>query len=300
MQTIEAIGAASSIAGNRFGCCKGPRMLRRSGMVGVLARQHGLLLHWQQVLEPCTTLSKQAALRELFHNISHQVQRLVKQRHPFVFMGGDHACAMGVWGGVLSAMQQRRDLGLIWIDAHMDAHTCSTSDSGNIHGMPVAALLGQADATLANIYGQHPFLDPSRLVLIGIRSYEKAEQQLLKQLGVQIYDIAQIRRSGGLAVVLHRVLKNMHSRCYRYGITIDLDAIDPQDAPGVGVPVAGGLSGATLCRELRGLGADPALVGLEIAEFNPLRDKGHRTERLVEQLAGSIYGDRWRGYQRTK
>ena len=294
MRTIEAIGAASCIAGNRFGCCGGPHMLRHSGVVGALTRQHRLLLNWQQVLEPHPGLSKEAALRELFHNLSHQVSALVKQQHPFVFMGGDHACAMGVWGGVLSAMQRRRDLGLIWIDAHMDAHTCSTSDSGNIHGMPVAALLGQADARLAHIYGHHPFLDPSRLVLIGVRSYEKAEQQLLKQLGVKVYNMARIRQSGGLAPVLQRVLSSMRRRCSHYGLTIDLDAIDPRDAPGVGVPVAGGLSGATLCRVLKGLGSDPALIGLEIAEFNPLRDKNHRTERLVEELIGSVYGDRWR------
>jgi len=293
MRTIEAIGAASSLAGNRFGCCGGPRMLRHSGKVGVLARKHGLLLNWQQVLEPHTQIDKETALRELFYNLSCQVQTLVRQQHPFVFMGGDHACAMGVWGGVLSALQQRRNLGLIWIDAHMDSHTFATSDSGNIHGMPLAALLGQADPRLANIYGQHPFLDPSRLVLIGVRSYEKAEQQLLKQLGVQVYDMARIRQSGGLGVVLRRVLNSMRSRCHHYGITIDLDGIDPRDAPGVGVPVDGGLSGAALCRMLKGLGSDPALIGLEVSEFNPLRDKNHRTERLVEELIGSIYGERW-------
>jgi len=293
MRTIEAIGAASCIAGNRFGCCGGPHMLRHSGIVGALARKHGLLLNWQQVLEPHTEIDKEAALRELFYNLSHQVQRLVKRERPFVFMGGDHACAMGVWGGVLSAVRQRRNLGLIWIDAHMDSHTFTTSNSGNIHGMPLAALLGQADPRLASIYGDHPFLDPSRLVLIGVRSYEKAEQQLLKRLGVQVYDMARIRQSGGLSVVLQRVLNNMRNRCQRYGITIDLDGIDPRDAPGVGVPVAGGLSGSVLCRALKGLGADPALIGLEIAEFNPLRDKNHRTEQLVEELVGSIYGDRW-------
>jgi len=294
MRTIEAIGAASCIAGNRFGCCGGPHMLRHSGIVGALTRQHRLLLHWQQVLEPHEGLEKEAALRELFHNLSQQVQTLVRRQRPFVFMGGDHACAMGVWGGVLSAMQRRRDLGLIWIDAHMDSHTFATSNSGNIHGMPLAALLGQADPRLASIYGQHPFLDPSRLTLIGVRSYEKAEQQLLKRLGVQVYDMARIRQSGGLGVVLRRVLNSMRSRCRHYGVTIDLDGIDPRDAPGVGVPVAGGLSGATLCRTLKGLGSDPKLVGLEISEFNPLRDIDHRTEQLVERLVGSVYGDRWR------
>jgi arginase len=110
---------------------------------------------------------------------------------------------------------------------------------------------------------------------------------------VQVYDMDRIRQAGGLRTLLHRVVASMRRRCRHYGITIDLDAVDPQDAPGVGVPVAGGLSGRTLCRALKGLGSDPALVGLEIAEFNPLRDQQHRTERLVEELIGSIYGARW-------
>jgi len=293
MQIIDAIGAASCIAGNRFGCCAGPRMLKRSGIVGVLARRHRLLLNWQQVHEPPIELGKEAALRRLFFDISQQTQTLVKQQRPFVFMGGDHANAMGVWGGVLSALHSPRDFGLIWIDAHMDAHTFQTSESGNIHGMPVAGLLGQGDARLREIYGQHPALHPANLIQIGIRSFESGEAQLLKRLGVKTYDMARIRRSGGLALVLQQAIRHMRQRCSHFGITIDLDAIDPKFAPGVGVPEAGGISGKALYRALKGLGSDPALVGLEIAEFNPLQDRNHRTERLVEQLVGSIFGARW-------
>jgi len=89
---------------------------------------------------------------------------------------------------------------------------------------------------------------------------------------------------------MRRILARMRKRCNYYGISIDLDAIAPQDAPGVGTPVPGGLSGAALCRVLSGLGNDPALLGLEIAEFNPQQDQNHLTERVVESLVGSIYG----------
>ena len=183
MRTVEALGAASCIAGNRFGCCGGPQVLRRSGLIGALARRHGLRLNWRQVLEPQFEVEKEAALALLCEHIGRRVRSLVADAQPFIFMGGDHSCAMGVWGGALSAIRPRRDLGLIWIDAHMDSHNFSTTPSGNIHGMPLAALLGQADPRLAAIYGDRPFLKPSNVVLIGVRSFEPAEQQLLKRSG---------------------------------------------------------------------------------------------------------------------
>ena len=295
MRIVETLGAASCIAGNRFGCCGGPQVLRRSGLIGAMARRHGLLLNWRHVLEPRLEVKKEAALALLCNHIGRRVQSLVANKQPFIFMGGDHSCAMGVWGGALSAVRPRRDLGLIWVDAHMDAHNFSTTPSGNIHGMPLAALLGQADQRLAAIYGNRPFLKPSNVALIGVRSFESAEQQLLRRLGVRLYSMEAIRQVGGLGPLFRKVLTNMRSRCRYYGISIDLDAVDPRDAPGVGSPVPGGLSGAALCRALLGLGQDSALVGLEISEFNPLRDRNHRTERLVESLVGAVYGSRWAG-----
>ena len=295
MRIINTIGAASCIAGNRMGCSGGPEVLRRSGLIGVLARRHGLQLDWQRVLQPLPELETEAALVELCGNIRRRTKSQVLREQPFLFMGGDHACAMGVWGGVLNALRSRRDFGLIWIDAHMDAHTFHTTSSGNIHGMPVAALLGRADKRLAAIYGEGPTIDPSRLVLIGVRSFEPAEQRLLQQMNVTVYSMQRVQQAGGLGPLMGMVLTKMRRRSRYYGISIDLDAMDPDDAPGVGTPVSGGLSGRALCRALTGLGEDPALIGLEIAEFNPLQDQGHRTARLVEQLVGAVYGARWSG-----
>jgi arginase len=293
MQTIQTIGAASCIAGNQSGCCGGPMALRRSGLIGILARHHGLQLQWQQVLQPNPAHSTEVALARLLRHIRQNIQSCIAINQPFIFMGGDHSCAMGVWGGALKAVKRQRNFGLIWVDAHMDAHTFATSSSGNIHGMPIAALLGKADQRLAAIYGDCPTLDPSRLVLIGIRSYEPAEERLLKSLGVQVYTMERVQQAGGLSLLMRLVIRRMSQRCHHYGLSIDLDGIDPNDAPGVGTPVAGGLSGVALCRALKGLGADPALIGIEISEFNPGQDQNHHTARLVERLIGSIYGDRW-------
>lgn len=290
MRIIKTLGAATSIAGSESGCDSGPHVLRRSGMIGALARRHAVRLEWRRLLEPKAGLEPEAAVADLCRQIHQRIHTLTTQGHPFLFMGGDHSCAMGVWSGVMRGMQRSRDLGLIWIDAHMDAHTFKTTPSENIHGMPVAALLGQADERLARIYGNNPTLYPSQLVLIGIRSYEPAEQALLKRLGVRIYTMDDIHRKGGLRPLLQKEIARLQHRCRRYGISIDLDAVDPRDAPGVSTHASGGLAGNTLCRALAGLGEDPALVGVEISEFNPMNDREHRTERMVEQLIGSIYG----------
>lgn len=291
MRVIETLGAATCIAGSEDGCDSGPHVLRRSGMIGALARRHGVRLEWRRLLEPHPGLDLEHAVADLCLHINRRVRNLTTANKPFLFMGGDHSCAMGVWGGVMQGLNRAKDLGLIWVDAHMDAHTFETTPSENIHGMPVAALLGQSDERLARIYGDNPHIYPSQLVLIGIRSYEPPEQALLKQMGVRIYTMEDISRKGGLRPLLRKEIARLRSRCRRYGISIDLDAVDPKDAPGVSTHAAGGLAGATLCRALAGVGQDPQLVGLELSEFNPLNDKEHRTERLVEQLIGSVYGE---------
>jgi arginase len=291
MRVIKTLGAASCIAGSEYGCNSGPHVLRRSGMIGALARRHAVRLEWRRLLEPKAGLELEATVADLCARINQRVHNLVAAGHPFLFMGGDHSCAMGVWGGAMRGLRRAKDLGLIWIDAHMDAHTFETTPSENIHGMPVAALLGQVDARLARIYGNNPFIYPSQLVLIGIRSYEPLEQALLKRLGVRVCTMEDIYRKGGLRPLLQQELARLRSRCRNFGISIDLDAVDPRDAPGVSTTAEGGLSGNTLCRALAGLGQDPQLVGLELSEFNPLNDREHRTERLVEQLIGSVYGE---------
>jgi arginase len=291
MRVIKTLGAATCLAGSEDGCDSGPHVLRRSGMIGALARRHGVRLEWRRLLTPRPELGLEASVADLCRRIHQRVRNLVEDDHPFLFMGGDHSCAMGVWSGVMRGMPRARDLGLIWIDAHMDAHTFETTPSENIHGMPVAALLGQADQRLAQIYGNHPRLYPSQLVIIGARSFEPPEQALLKRLGVRVCTMGDIYRKGGLRPLLLKEIARLRHRCRRYGISIDLDAVDPDDAPGVSSAAPGGLSGAALCRALAGLGGDPALIGLEISEFNPRNDRGHRTERLVEQLIGAVYGE---------
>ncbi|MGZ4954348.1 MAG: arginase family protein, partial [Methylobacter sp.] len=162
-------------------------------------------------------------LKRLFNHVKLAVE---KKSIPIV-IGGDHASAIGTWSGAVSALHAEQNFGLIWLDAHMDAHTFATSPSGNIHGMPLAALLGKADKKLAAMYPGSGFIKPENLILIGVRSYEHQEYDLLKQAGVEIVFARQIDR---LAPVLIKAIDKLSLSCKLIGISIDLDFIDPGDA----------------------------------------------------------------------
>jgi hypothetical protein len=161
--------------------------------------------------------------------------------------------ATGTWSGAAAALRPRGALGLLWIDAHMDAHRPHTSPSGNLHGMPLACLLGHGEPALATLAGA-PALAPAHVCLVGVRSYEAEEAQLLEQLGVRVFLMDEVRRRG-----LPAVLREAHAVVTRgtagFGVTLDVDAVDPQEAPGVGTPAPGGLRAGSLLAELERLGA---------------------------------------------
>lgn len=289
MNVVETVGVASCIAAADPGCGLAPETLRNSKFLQRLEISHRLRLNWHKLLypQPAPTLEQQ--VKELCCRIASCSCRLVEKRKPFIFIGGDHSCAMGIWGGVMEGLAATDRLGLIWIDAHLDAHNFSTSPSGNIHGMPIAALLGQADSPLAKIY-EGATLPPEQLVIMGVRSYEDEEWELMQRLQVKVYDMQAIERQGGIGKVLSAVVDEMQEQGLSIGISIDLDAIDPIDAPGVGTPVDNGLAGSAVCNALKRLNGLSALIGMELTEYNPLKDRQMRTEGLIADLISSVYG----------
>lgn len=217
--------------------------------------------------------------------LARRTHQLVSLGQLPVVLGGDHSCAIGTWKGIAQALAPRGPLGLIWIDAHMDAHTPETTPSGMLHGMPVASLLGYGDPRLA----LDPFtaFDPRRFCLVGVRSFEAGEAALLDRLCVRVFLMREVERRG-LTEVMDEALAIAGGDAGSYGISLDLDALDPRDAPGVGVPVRGGIRGDELCRALARLARDPALAALEIVEYNPYRDHDGVTARLVEDIVLSL------------
>ena len=287
MRHLATLGVASGQAGSR----RGPMVLRDSLSLKRFCRQRGVRLVWQGLLEPDERAFKIDAVAELCRQASRFASALVKQGQPFLAFGGDHSSAMGIWRGVMRALPDKSKLGLVWIDAHMDAHTFETSLSGNIHGMPVAGLLGQGDRLLNRIYGDNPYLAPENLVLMGVRSYEQAEQRLLDRLGVQVIKMDQLSEPGALRSMLTYAVERLSRQVDYIGISIDLDAIDPIYAPAVSVPELGGINGHDLCDALSAIAQTPRLVGLEIAEFCPRYDSEQKTVRLIGELVTALYGD---------
>jgi arginase len=291
MKVVHLIGAASGWGAGVREAEDGPRSLRDFGLAERLGCD-GVRARWAALVEPEKSWREhghlpQAEVFELVarHNaaLARAVARAMTARALPVVLGGDHAIAMGTWGGVARAMR-RAPFGLIWMDAHLDAHTVETTPSMNAHGMSAAVLLGHgAPEFLADGGGA---LQPEHLCYVGIRSYEVAEWALLRRLGVRIFYMEEVRERG-LAAVMREALAIVTRGTRGFGLTIDLDGFDPADVPGVGLPVAGGLRGADAAAVLRGIARDPRLRALEIVEYAPALDRKQRTARLVADLLSS-------------
>lgn len=237
-----------------------------------------VLNHQQQksaltdVVTLCTALAK-------------DTEKSVSAHQKFITLGGDHSAAIGTWSGVANATHA--DIGLIWFDAHMDANTFETTESNNIHGMPLACLLGYGDPKLTHILSHAPKLKPENVVLIGIRSYESGEQALLEKLGVKIFYMKDIQ-TRGLENVFKEAVSIATKNTKAFGMTIDLDGFDPKDAPGTGTQEAHGVSATEFLAHFSQITAHPKFVGMEIAEFSPGKDVDGKTKRLVEKLCEHI------------
>jgi arginase len=259
--------------------------LRAAGLVPRL-RAAGIDARWRATVRAtaanaCLPLT---AVAQVGRDLARHAGAAVSRGHLPLVLGGDHSCAIGTWKGIAQAIQG--PLGLIWIDAHMDAHTPATTESGRLHGMPLACLLGYGDDSLTGIAGGAR-IDPAHLCLVGIRSFEAGEAALLRRLGVRIFTMREIR-ARGLEVVLREAREIAGSNTAGYGISVDLDAIDPLEAPGVGSPVRGGLRAADVVNGLKQYAGDAALRGLEIVEYNPHLDRDAQTIALVPAIAQAV------------
>lgn len=283
---IVVIGAASGAGAPDPACAEGPEVMRRYRVFHDSPLQH---VKWDAILhapraDRDTPLHAVVAIDTL---LAAEVERVLRNGHFPLVVGGDHSCAIGTWSGVHRALADRGPLGLIWIDAHMDSHTFATTPSGQIHGMPLAALLGHGDAALTAIDGPEAKLRPEHVCLLGVRSFEAGEAALLHRLGVRVFDMDEIRRRG-LPEVFDEALAIVRRGTAGFGVSLDLDALDPEEEPGVGTPVPGGLRCAELATALSRLRGDPAFAAMEIVEYNPRRDRGRATAEAAGVLVGAI------------
>ncbi len=292
MAAIALIGAASGWGAGFRHTEDGPVALRDLGLAdwlskaGVTAEWRAMIAseqRWHDGAEPSTAEIFDLVAR---HNaaLADEVARtMLDDVFPLV-IGGDHAIAMGTWAGVAAGMRGKT-FGLVWMDAHLDAHTVRTTPSMNPHGMPAAALLGYGDSRFRRLCGGA--LRPEHLCYIGVRSYEAEEMALLRRLGVRIIDMREVKQRGIDACLAEATAIAMRGTA-GFGMTIDLDGFDPEDAPGIGLKCEDGLRAAPTVAALRRYAAHPKLRALEIVEYIPEFDKDLRTAHLVRDLAVAL------------
>src|SRR5687767_5749916 len=241
---IELIGAAWGLGGADPGCAQAPGVLMPL-LAGRLAQCGASVVSGPVIEAPAGERRKEAAVSRLCSRLASAVVHAMRAGRLPCVIGGDHSCAGGTWTGVARATEG--DLGLVWVDAHMDAHTPGTSHTGRLHGMPLAWLLGQDDDPLYGLAAG--VLQPEHVCLIGVRSYEPEEKERLERLGVRVVYMQEIRQRG-IDAVFDEALAIARNGTAAYGISIDLDAVTPDEAPGVGTPVANGIRAADLAHAL--------------------------------------------------
>jgi arginase len=208
-------------------------------------------------------------------------------RFPLV-IGGDHSIALGSIRGAA----RHKKIGVIWIDAHADFNTPETTPSGNIHGMPLAALCGLGDARLVQLWDEHvPVLDPRNVVVIGARDLDDGEKRNLQQTGVMVMGMEQIDRMGMFHAMEKALARAMQDVDGLY-LSFDVDSLDPRHAPGVGTPVTGGLTYREAHLACEMVAETGKLIGMDLVEVNPILDVQNQTAALAVELAVSALGRR--------
>jgi arginase len=285
------IGCASGIAGADIHSGDGPLTIRQSRYLSE-ANQSGVPYEWKEMIAtPGLPVTGGKRIDELVadacRDLAKVVTPLARDGQAFCIVGGDHSCAIGTWSAVYEALHHKGDLGLIWFDAHMDSHTPETSESQRIHGMPLACLLGYGYSTLTSLMSPLPKFKPENVCLVGVRSFESGEAALLRRLNVRIYFMDEIH-ARGFDVVMQEAIEHVNRNTIGYGLSLDLDGLDPRDAPGVDVPEADGVRADEFCVSLTKMATDPRLIATEVVEFDPTHDENNKTEILLAKILNII------------
>jgi len=284
---LNIIGYACDNGGPTFGSSEGPAHMQESKYLKEL-HNSGLRYKWLKIIEQESSTKKddQIILSQCTR-LANEVASLVDKDKFFLVLGGDHCSAIGTWSGAHDKLAKNSEMGLIWIDAHMDSHTDATSATGNIHGMPLASLLGKGNKSLNSILSKYPKILPHNICLIGIRSYEPEELELLTSLNVKIFYMDEVKEKG-FKECLKQALSIVKKNTEFFGVSIDIDAIDPLDAPGTDVKENDGIKKTDILNGLELLNLESSFIGFEIVEFDPKEDKNNTTEKLVAEMISKI------------
>jgi len=296
MKTINLIGAPTDVGASVRGAGMGPDALRVAGLAEAL-HSHRLEVvdlgnlsgppnPWQRPSNGVRHLKEVVAWNRA---VFDAVARVLTVGEIPLLMGGDHCLAIGSISAVAAwCRQHKRKLRVVWLDAHTDVNTETISPTGNLHGMPVACLLGHGPAELVGWSGERAAITPAEIDFIGIRSVDADEKQAIRLLDLQVFDMRHLDEHGmryTMTEVLNDVDENTHLH-----VSFDLDCLDPVDAPGVGTGVRGGPTyrEMQLCMEM--IADTGRLASLDVVEINPAMDVRNRTAEVAVELVSSLFG----------
>lgn len=290
-KTIRIIGIPIDLGQSRRGVDMGPSVIRYAGLSARL-KALGYQLHdaGNLFVPVRDSLSAQGgdsflpSIQQVCEAVYAAAGQAVEDGDIPLFLGGDHSLSVGTIGGIT----HKEPAGVIWVDAHGDANSPQTSPSGNIHGMPVAALLGEGFPELVNIGRPGAKLTGKDLVLIGIRELDTGERNWLKQSGITVFTMRDLDERGMSAIIREALQRLEH--CSRLHVSLDMDSLDPNVAPGVGTPSPGGLNyrEAQLLMEI--IADSRKLASVDVVEINPILDHENRTAKMAVALLASLFG----------
>jgi len=295
---IRVIGVPLDLGQSRRGVDMGPSAVRVAGLEARLEAIGHIVEDAGNIAVALPEQKKEGAahakyLKEITATCTNSADLVLKTleagKIPLV-LGGDHSVAAGTVSGVAKYYRRKNQkIGLIWIDAHTDMNTPETSPSGNVHGMPLAALMGLGPSELGNIYEFSPKVNPENCVLVGIRDVDNFEKENIRKAGVEVFTMRDIDERG-MRVVMEEALAMAGRGTAGYHVSLDMDWIDPEDAPGVGTPVWGGATYREAHLAMEIIADDGRMLSFEMVEVNPVIDEHNQTADLAVELALSAFG----------
>jgi arginase len=297
-QKVRIIGVPMDLGQSRRGVDMGPSALRGAGLqsrikqLGQQVEDIGNLSVKQP--EEMPVGEKRAKylqeIAETCQDIAVTVDKSLDEGFLPLVLGGDHSIAAGVAAGVSAFFRKdKKQIGYLWLDAHGDMNTPDTSPSGNVHGMPLAAIMGYGAPELVDLLGFKPKAEPGNIVIVGARDLDAQERKIVKKSGIHVFTMRDIDERG-MREVMSDALKYCMDDTAGMAVSLDMDFVDPSDAPGVGTPVRGGVTYREAHLAMEMIADSEAMVSLEIVEINPIIDEHNRTALLGVELVLSALG----------
>ena len=299
-RTLQVIGVPLDLGASRRGTDGGPMALRVAGLRAALRKMgYEVALDvdisvpqretQERNKDPQCSAHFKSEILTVCRDLAHATYDALKQGYFPLITGGDHSVAMGsVSASSHFYREQQQEIGLLWFDAHGDMNTPQSSPSGNIHGMPLAHLLGRGDADLVDILSQGAKVKPENVVLLGVRDIDKSEQQIIRDSGVHVFTMRDIDERG-MAAVSHEAIRLVTENTAGFHLSFDLDGCDPTVIPGTGTTVQGGVNFREAHLLLELCAESEALLAMDVVELNPfLDDKNVSAERAILLIQSAL------------